>query len=323
LYAKIILVNINKMEAIKLKIVTLTLNPALDIHYTIESFVPFTENYANHISIQAGGKGVNISKSLKVLGKDCTSYIVIGKENAKRFEDLMNIPYKPLYAEGKVRENITIHSSTNPETRISLDDFYLSDGYLKDIENEILDICDEDTIITLTGRLPKGLSNDTVFDFCKNIKEKDAKLVIDSNSFSLDMLTEISPWLIKPNEEEIGKFFRQCHSLSEAEEIAKIIHSEGIENVMISMGKQGIAYAGNVGCFSVKAPKIDVISTVGAGDCSVSGFIYAYSENKDIKECIIHAVAFGSAACLTEGSNPPTREDFELLYKKTKDEETL
>lgn len=299
-----------------MKIITLTLNPAFDTHYTVKGFVPFTENYANSYSIQPGGKGVNISKALKSLGKECETYIVLGKENAERFEDLMDIPYIPVYAEGKVRENITIHSDINPETRISLDNFCLNDDRLEEIADLIVEKSDENTIVTLTGRMPKGISNDAIFTFCKRIKEKKSKLVIDSNSFSLDMLTDIKPWLIKPNEEEISRFFRSCHTLPEAEVIAKIINGEGIENVMISMGKLGIAYAGNSENFSIKSPTIDVLSTVGAGDSAISGFIYAYSNNESIRSCVQHACAFGSASCLTEGSLPPLKEDvLELLNK--------
>lgn len=298
-----------------MKIITLTLNPAFDIHYTVKGFVPFTENYADSVSTQPGGKGVNIAKALKRYGKDCENIIVLGKENAERFEELMEISYTPIYAEGKIRENITLHSDINPETRISLDSFSLTDEYLKSIGEKIYDNCDENTILTLTGRMPKGLSNEAVFEFCKNIKSKGTKLVIDSNSFSLDMLTDIGPWLIKPNEEEIGKFFRECHTLSEAEEIAKIIRGEGIDNVMISMGKQGIAYAGENICFSVKSPKIEVVSTIGAGDSSVSGFIYAHSQGLSKKECVKYAVAFGSAACLTEGTNPPFKDDIDSILK--------
>ncbi len=304
-----------------MKIITLTLNPAFDTHYTVKGFVPFAENYADYVSTQPGGKGVNIAKALKRYGKDCENIIVLGKENAERFEQLMEINYIPIYAEGKIRENITIHSDINPETRISLDNFFLTDSHLSDIGEKIYGSCDSNTIVTLTGRLPKGLSTDAIFDFCKNIKDKGSKLVIDSNSFSLDMLTEIHPWLIKPNEEEISKFFRECHTLTEAEEIAKIIHSEGIDNVMISMGKQGIAYAGGDECFSVHSPEIEVVSTIGAGDSSVSGFIYAYSQGLSPKECVKHAVAFGSAACLTEGTHPPLKDDIDNILKSINNEE--
>ena len=275
-------------------------------------------NYADNISVQPGGKGVNISKALKSFGKNCETYIVLGKENAERFENLMDIPYIPIYAEGKIRENITIHSDLNPETRISLDNFCLSDDRLKEIATSIVNACDENTIVTITGRMPKGISDDAIHELCNEIKAKNAKLVIDSNSFSLDMLTDIKPWLIKPNEEEISRFFRSCHTLAEAEEIAKILNGEGIENVMISMGKLGIAYAGNSENFSIKSPAINALSTVGAGDSAISGFIYAYSNNLEALSCVQYACAFGSASCLTEGSLPPLKEDVIELLEKIK-----
>jgi len=174
-----------------MKIITLTLNPAFDTHYTVKGFVPFTENYADYVSTQPGGKGVNIAKALKRYGKDCENIIVLGKENAVKFEQIMEIPYTPIYADGKIRENITIHSDINPETRISLDTFSLTDEYLGEIGEKIYDICDNDTVLTLTGRMPKGLSDDAVFQFCKNIKDKGTKLVIDSNSFSLGSIPKL------------------------------------------------------------------------------------------------------------------------------------
>ena len=87
----------------------------------------------------------------------------------------------------------------------------------------------------------------------------------------------------------------------------------GVDNVMISLGSRGAVLACDDGVFFDDAPKILPLSTIGAGDSSIAGFIAAYKSSKSWDECLKTAVAYGSAACLTDGTKPPKREDIEAL----------
>ena len=293
-----------------MKIITLTLNPAIDVHCYAENFEPFHENLAHITSSDAGGKGVNISRALTVNGVDNLALVVLGSENGKNFADSLiadGMDVAELYVDGRIRENITLHTNNNPETRISFAGFVATDALIDAVEEKLSDI-DSDTIITLTGSNPKGMSIERVMKMVANFQAKGAKVVIDSRSFSKENLLASKPWLIKPNEEEIGMYTDiEVTDFASAAKAAAQIRSQGIENVIISSSK-GAVLACADGTFVAYAPNIKVVSTIGAGDSSIAGFIAAAKEGKSYAEMLRYAVSYGSAACTTEGTKPPLPE---------------
>lgn len=290
-----------------MKIITLTLNPAIDMHCYAENFEPFHENLAHITSSDAGGKGVNISRALTVNGVDNLALVVLGSENGKSFADSLKadgMDVAELYVDGRIRENITLHTNNNPETRISFAGFVATDALIDKVEALLSDV-DSDTVITLTGSNPKGITIERVMQMVKNFQAKGAKVVIDSRSFSKDNLLACTPWLIKPNEEEIGMYTDiVVTDFASAARAAEQIRAQGIENVIISSSK-GAVLACADGTYVANAAKIDVVSTIGAGDSSIAGFLAAGKEGKSYAEMLKNAVAYGSAACTTEGTKPP------------------
>ena len=294
-----------------MKIITLTLNPAIDMHCYAENFEPFHENLAKITSTDAGGKGVNISRALTLNGVDNLALVVLGLENGKSFADSLKadgMELAEIYVDGRIRENITLHTNNNPETRISFAGFVATDEIIDKVEEMLCDV-DENTIITLTGSNPKGMTIERVMKMVENFQAKGAKVVIDSRSFSKENLFASKPWLIKPNEEEIGMYTDiEVTDFASAAKAAKQIREQGIENVIISSSK-GAVLACAEGTFVAYAPKIKVVSTIGAGDSSIAGFIAAAKQGKSYPEMLKNAVAFGSAACMTEGTRPPLASD--------------
>lgn len=303
-----------------MKIITLTLNPAFDIHCDAENFVSEKENIATVTSKNAGGKGVNISRALAEVGVESTAVIVLGKENADEFlnklpQDKFNI--RKITVDGKVRENIIVHTKGRPETRLSFTGLSSDDSIIQQIEDEVLKTATKNDIVTLTGRIPDCVSLDAVKNMIYNFTKSGIKTVIDSNSFSLNDIIDCKPFLIKPNEEEISEYFgKKITDFSQILSGAKQLHSNGIENVIVSLGKKGAMLVCNSGCFVATPPEIKALSTIGAGDSLIAGFLMSKTANSDCKECLINAVAFGTATCLTEGTNPPSVKDIERLKKE-------
>ena len=301
-----------------MKIYTLTLNPAYDIHASTAHFLPCRENLAAVTSRDAGGKGVNISRALHNGGTENTAVIVLGKENGDEFKhNLADFGLNCLYFEldGRIRENLTLHCETTGETRISFAGFSVDESILETVENAME--VDENTFITYTGRTPAGLPAEKVKAFLKRLQDKGAKLVIDSKSFSLEDLFEMKPWLIKPNQEEISEYFGcEIRTLKEAEEKARLLHEKGIANAMISLGGDGALLVCSDGIFTAKAPEITPVSTVGAGDSSIAGFLAAAAAGKSAPDCLKTAVAYGTAACLTEGTLPPAKNSIRQVLEQ-------
>jgi len=290
-----------------MKIYTMTLNPAYDVHAYAAHFTPFHENLAQIRSKEAGGKGLNISRALQEAKIPNTAVIVLGTENGGDYKQYLSdsaMDCLLFETKGRIRENLTLHCADAPETRISFSGFRLDAKILAEIQEKLT--VDQKTVVTFTGRVPDGIGMDSVKAFLRELQNRGAKIVLDSRSFTLEDLYEVQPWLIKPNQEEISAFFGcAIEGVPDAAAKAKELAAHGIANAMISLGHQGALLAAGGKLFHALPPEIEPISTIGAGDSAIAGFIAAAIQGRAPAECLRSAVAFGTAACLTEGTLPP------------------
>ena len=303
-----------------MKIITITLNPAFDVHCRIDSFVPFHENLATVTERDAGGKGVNISRALSANGTPNLAFLVLGEENASDFTQCLakeNIKTRGILVSGRIRENITIHESNARETRISFSGFSINKSLLNNIEREILSILKKEDFVTFTGRVPNGINMEDVTSFLKKMKDAGAKIILDSRSFEKQDILQVKPWLIKPNQEEISHYSgTDIQSKDEAISAAIALKDAGIDNVLISLGEQGAILVCSDGIFEASAPKIQVLSTIGAGDSSIAGFLTVASQGGSAADCLKTAVAYGSAACLQKGTQAPDGDDIQKMIRE-------
>ena len=303
-----------------MKIITLTLNPAFDIHCYAEDFQPFHENLAKITAYEAGGKGVNISRALTVNGVENIALVVIGEENGESFRKSLaadGMTFTEITVKGRIRENITLHTNNAPETRISFSGFDADDSLIGSVETALDCMLDGEAILTFTGRVPEGVSIGAVKNMLERLRQRGVKIVLDSRSFNKEDLVQCRPWLIKPNEEEIGMYTDvKVTDFESAKEAAEALRSKGIENVMISLGSKGAILCCADGCFVAHAPKIEALSTIGAGDSSIAGFTAAAKSGASYSEMLRAAVCYGSAACMTEGTRPPRANDVERLMSE-------
>lgn len=297
-----------------MKIITLTLGPAFDTHCHADSLLLEHENLVHIDLSQAGGKGVNISRALVRNGKENLALLVLGQENADSFTrnlDSDGVTYEAITVPGRIRENITIHTGQK-ETRISFPGFRVGPEVLPQVERRLLALADSDTVITMTGRVAEGMTVEAVSAMLRGAAEKGARIVVDSRSFSLEDLKSLRPWLIKPNQEEISAYLgRQISSLKQTLAEAESLHTAGIANVMISMGGEGALLVCDEGTYIAVPPKVEVKSTIGAGDSAIAGFIACPEEAPAQK--LRWAVAYGSAACMAEGTLPPEPNDVQTI----------
>ena len=300
-----------------MKIITLTLGPAFDMHCHADSLQLDHENLVYMDLCQAGGKGVNISRALVSNGTDNLALLVLGQENAASFLsnlDADGVRYDAITVPGRIRENITIHTGPT-ETRISFPGFRVERDVLPRVEEKLLALVDADTVVTMTGRVAEGMAVADVMAMLRKAADKGAKIVVDSRSFSLEDLKALKPWLIKPNQEEISAYLgREIRSLPETLAEAKALHAAGIANVMISMGGDGALLVCREGTFIAVPPQVEVKSTIGAGDSAIAGF--AACPWDAAAEKLRWAVAYGSAACMAEGTLPPSPRNIAALLEK-------
>ena len=303
-----------------MRIYTLTLSPAYDVHAGAEAFAAFHENLATVTSREAGGKGVNISRALASGGGTSTAVVVLGKENAGEFQQALDeagLDSLVFLKEGRIRENLTLHCPGVPETRISFTGFSVDAALLTQIR-EAMEIT-PGTVVTFTGRVPAGIDMHQVKAFLQELQCSGARIVLDSRSFALEDILQVRPWLIKPNQEEISMLLGcQVDTMEQALEKAQVFADAGIENVMVSLGGDGALLISGGRVFRAVPPAITPVSTIGAGDSAIAGFIAAAQLEKAPEECLKWAAAYGTAACLTEGSQPPRAEDIDKILQNLK-----
>ena len=297
-----------------MKIYTLTLNPAYDVHAFAKSLRLNCENLAEIESREAGGKGVNISRALCNGQIPNTAIIVLGKENGDEFKNAISeMNCVLLEKEGRIRENLTFHHENGSETRISFSGFSVDDGILGEVIDNIA--IEDDTIVTFTGRIPAGVNKDQAKNFLRILQSKGARIVLDSKSFTIDDIFEIQPWLIKPNQEEISEYLCcEIKTLSQVLEKAAIFTEHGIANTMVTLGEKGAALMTKDKTYIATCPNISAISTIGAGDSTIAGFLAGAYAGEGDEVCLKTAVSYGTAACLTAGTLPPQKEDIEKIY---------
>ena len=301
-----------------MKIVTLTLNPAFDVHCYSQNFKPYHESVVKILSKDAGGKGVNISRALSMNSVENLAVVIVGSENGEEFCQALKrdgMTVSSVWVEGRIRENITLHEDNNPETRISFEGFSCEKSVLKEVVQCVGEI-DKDTIITFTGSIPKGVTAQESLKLLSDFRERGAKIVIDSKSISLSELLDFKPWLIKPNKEEAEAYAsRNIQTVEDALEIATGFYEKGVQNVVVSLGGDGAVWVSESGTMVGKSPKIDIRSTIGAGDSMLAGFIDGTVKGLNKSEILKRAIAYGAAACMQEGTLPPQKKDIENLEK--------
>lgn len=300
-----------------MKVYTITLNPVYDIFYRVPDIKLNEENQASAVQLYTGGKGVNVSRALLSCGFDTTAYLLLGHENCQSFIEgltVAQIPTRLFYTDGRMRENVTLIDDSGNETRIIMNNFSANPETLSYILSTLKKEATPNDIIACCGRFPAGIPTSDTVAFIEGLKEITDKVVLDSKSISLKDLLEIAPWFIKPNQKEVEALVGySCNDADTALKAAEELYNEGISNVFITLGEKGAVYCGELGKCIVNIPKITSISTVGAGDSTVAGFIAGYMDDPTMVSCAATACAYGTACCLEPGTNPPTPEKIAVI----------
>jgi len=303
------------------RIITVTLNPAIDLHLETQNFKKGEDNPAEILSRDSGGKGVNVSRALTVNGCDNLCYMTIGRESLESFTS----PLKALgmrllcdTVEGYARENINIHSEGR-ETVIATPGPRITSACIETMKEHLLPLIDGNTYLVFAGRISHGVPISCVLDALLAFKEKGARLVVDSKSIGKEELVRLRPYLIKPNESEAEALTGlSIKTMEDARLAAEKLRGTCAENVLVSLGSDGCILCTEEGSFYASAPGVEVKSTVGAGDSTVAGMLSALCEGAPLSSALERAVAFGSAACAEEGTNPPRRETVAKLLEQVK-----
>lgn len=309
-------------------IYTVTLNPAIDYIAEVNKLQMDEINRAISEKILAGGKGINVSVVLKNLGIESVALGFIagftGNEIKKRVEEF-GIKTDFVYIPDKFsRINVKLQSNINgkivEETAINGEGPKITEKEINEFIKKIDDIGKDDFIV-LAGSVSRNMKDDIYEKICIKVKEKGAKIIADATGKLLVNVLKHNLFLIKPNKKELEEIFeKQIDTNEEIVVYARKLQEMGAENVLISMDKDGaILITKDKKILYSKAPKGNVINSVGSGDSMVAGFITGYKIYNDYEKALRVGIAAGSASAFSK--NLATKEEIlEQLAKIEKGE---
>ena len=296
-------------------IYTVTFNPSLDYIVDVENFRLGMTNRTCSEQMMAGGKGINVSIVLQNLGIQNTALGFIagftGEEIRRQVSQIGICAQFISIPEGISRINLKLRSIDGTEIngmgpaigRAQLDALY-----------EKLDtLTDKDTLV-LAGSIPASMPSSIYSDIMERLNVKGVTFVVDATKQLLLNVLRYKPFLIKPNNHELGELFGVTLSTREAVvPYARKLQEQGARNVLISMAGQGAVLVAEDGSVHLTpAPKGTLVNAVGAGDSMVAGFLAGWQEQHDYGHAFRMGVAAGSASAFSRYL--ATREEVESVY---------
>ncbi|KRK09138.1 1-phosphofructokinase [Ligilactobacillus pobuzihii E100301 = KCTC 13174] len=287
-----------KMEGESM-IYTLTLNPAIDLFIETNELKKNSVNRTKKYDIQANGKGINVSFILKRLGISNTATGVGGGFTLNYIQQELannNIENFFINTDGITRINVFTHVNSqdceyklvNPGPKVT------QESQVKLLQ--YFDRLKTGDIVSLSGSFSSGINPNIITKLAKIIKQKEADFIIDTSySEVLDVL-KYHPLLIKPNQEEIKKWFNidKEFSIKETITLAQRLIKAGAQNVLLSLGENGAAFISKDSVYYGNAPKITALNSAGAGDTMLGTFIAGMVNQLDAKSNLQKSIAAGS-----------------------------
>ena len=282
---------------------TITCNPSLDYGVTVENFQMGHTNRTVTEQMNVGGKGINGSIVLKHLGIP-TKILgftagFTGREIEKRIKEQEIEAEWIRLPQGDSRINVKLLS--NEGTEINGQGPGISKKEVQELE-EKLGILTKEDVLVLAGNVQKSLGQTFYADMMKKLKDRQIRTVVDASGELLKAVLPYHPFLIKPNNHELGEIFHTIiNDKDDVVTYAKRMQEKGARNVLVSMAGDGAVLVTEDGQeFRAEAPKGKLVNSVGAGDSMVAGFIYGYLNGGSYADAFRYGVCTGSASAFSE-----------------------
>ena len=298
-------------------IYTLTLNPALDYQIQLDSFKPGQVNRTNQERLLAGGKGINVSTVLHNLGVETLALGFLAGFTGAMVSVLLKQSGVPqdfiMLPEGNTRINIKLLAGQ--ETEINGRGAFIDEESLNQLFEKLDAVQSRDTLV-LAGSIPEFLPDSIYCNILQKYQEKNIRFAVDASGELLKKSLEYQPFLIKPNHHELGEIFGvKLHRPAEVIRYAQKLQEWGARNILVSMAEKGAVLLCEDGeVYQQPAFRGNVISSTGAGDSMLAGFLAAYEKSGDFLQSLYFGISAGSASAFS--GELATKEQISELYRK-------
>jgi len=304
-------------------IITVTLNPALDKTIILETLKVGNVNRIHQIREDAGGKGINVSKMIRNLEGETLATGFLGGQTGEFIRTQLNrmgIQHDFVEVGGNTRTNFKIVDTRNQSyTDINGCGEILTKSVLEQLENKMNSYMTESELMVFSGSIPKNVEKNIYAGWITKAKQRGVKTILDADGELLREGITAGPYMIKPNIHELEMYLnKKLNGVNEVVQAARQLLDYGIGIIAVSMGEQGSIFVTGEKVIFAEALKVDVKSTVGAGDSMVGALAYAFSKHMTLEDGIRLAVAAASASISNEGTEMGSLEQVNYWKENVK-----
>lgn len=303
-------------------IVSLSLNPAIDLTYEIPDLKHDHKTRATKTYYDPGGTGINVGRALeKLQANSYTCCITAGRMGdflqAMLEQELNNV--STLQVKGETRINTTlIQQQPQYQYGINAAGPTISLAQLEQVKQQFLSLCQQGIGI-LTGSLPPGIDDNTYQNINSALQQQGGRCIIDAPVAVLKKALKSNPFLIKPNQHELEALQNTpLKSIEQVASEARKLCEQGTHYVCVSLADKGAILTGPENSYYCNSPEIKLHSTVGAGDSMVAGLAYAFSQNQSPEQALKFSVACGAGTASQAGTQLFNANDLEALSEQIK-----
>jgi len=275
------------------RILTLTLNPALDLTVRLARLEPGEVNRSETLLTHAAGKGVNVAQVLADLGHELTVGGFLGDGNPQAFEALIaqrGFTDAFIRVPGETRSNIKIAEQDGRVTDINAPGPQVTEQAQSALLEKLAQIAPDFDAVVVAGSLPRGVSPQWFQALFEQLKRCGLKVALDTSGEALRAGLKAGPWLVKPNTEELAD------ALGNAPDAISQLHQQGVEHVVVSDGAAGVSWYSPGASLHATPPKVVVASTVGAGDSLLAGMLHGLLTGDTPEQTLRRATAIAAMA---------------------------
>lgn len=299
-------------------ILTVTLNPAVDKTCELGRMIPGEVNRMRKAFSVAGGKGINVTKVLRQFHLPVAAMGFLGGYSGRMIEDEM-------IKEGVECHFTRIKKNTRTSTNILSDDGYvteflepgpdISEKELANFRKELEYCLEQCDIVVLSGSLPGNVPQELYAQLVERCRAEYKKVILDASGIPFKLGVAAKPYLIKPNRKELEFLVgRKLPDRASIEKEAKELVAGGISKVLVSMGNDGLLYVDKNTVLYEPAKEVEIVNTVGCGDCVVASFAMSELAGEDAEIAVKKASALAAAnATTSESGRIPMNTYIELL----------
>lgn len=302
-------------------IVTVTMNPAIDKTIEIDRLNRGNLNRIEKIEYDAGGKGINVSKTIRELGGESIATGFLGGNAGRVIEEVLDsrgIKHDFVWVDGETRTNTKVCEQDGTVTELNEKGPEITPEQLTNLLEKLDDLADDNVLFILAGSIPGNMEKNIYARIIERVHKKGAKVLLDADGELFRKGLEQKPDMIKPNQWEIEELQGFSHGVSDKEliNVAEKMQKDGIDTVVISLGKNGALFVLENYVAKGMPLKVDVHSTVGAGDAMVAAMAYSFEKKMEPRETARLCMAVSAGAVMTVGTKPPEKQMVEQLMKR-------